>query len=212
MSQITFILKADGIIADQIYIAGACNELGFTEENALPMMETSEGWVLTINLNRSNVRYSYFYKVGDVTRQEPWMSRKIEFVTKQNTKIAIIDKYGVTDFSKNIMNTKVFTEAVCHHATNFEMPKKSLPTIFSVSMPNLLTEHELCLIGDQSQWGKWKEDEAMELSCAGAPYMWCVAEGNKLKKTAEYKYVIRDKKTKAILAWEDGDNRKFKLP
>ena len=41
MSQITFILKADGIIADQIYIAGACNELGFTEENALPMMETS---------------------------------------------------------------------------------------------------------------------------------------------------------------------------
>ncbi|MBE6327388.1 MAG: 4-alpha-glucanotransferase [Bacteroidales bacterium] len=212
MSQITFILKADGIIADQIYIVGACNELGFTEENALPMMETSEGWVLTVNVNRSNIRYSYFYKIGEVTRQEPWMSRKIELVTKQNIKIAVIDKYGVTDSSKNILNTKVFTEAVCHHATNFEMSKKSLPAIFSVTMPNLLTEHELCLIGDQSQWGKWKEDEAMELSCAGEPYMWCVAEGSKLKKTAEYKYVIRDKKTKAILAWEDGDNRRFKLP
>lgn len=212
MSQITFLLKAEGVTADQIYIVGACNELGFTEENALPMMQTSDGWTLTINISRSNIRYSYFYKIGEETRQEPWMSRKIEIPTKQNIKIAVIDKYGVTDSSKSILNTKAFTEAVCYHATKYELPKRISPAIFSVTMPNLLKEHEICLIGDQSQWGNWKEDEAMKLSCAGAPYFWCTAEGSKLKKTAEYKYVIRDKKTKAILAWEDGENRKFKLP
>ncbi len=213
MPQVTFILKTDSTIKDTIYVCGSCAELGFTEENALPMTLNEDGeWRVTVNINKSSIRYSYFTKSEDKTVGEPWMSRRIALPTTLYPKVAIMDTYMHFANERDIMRTKVFTEAVCYHPKNSQFEKRSSPVIFNVAMSNLLAEHELCLIGDRSALGKWDEDDAIVLQCMEPPY-WCAQlDAGKLKKGAEYKYIIRDKNTHQILSWEDGQNRTFKIP
>jgi len=209
MASITFILPYESSFGENLFITGNIPELGLTEELAIPMEYTSEGWKITIQTNADKFEYAYFIqKNEEITLKEPPLSHFFDVSTSDYKEIRIYDHFAEENPVSKAMLSAVFSKSIMAHAfVKKELKAFKIPIIFNTAYPQISHEHVLAISGGDTFLGKWTEADMQEMDGGEFPQFHLVCDANRLSFPIEYKYVILDKKNETVIRWEEGANR-----
>ena len=150
---------------------------------------------------------SYGYEVcatdGAVLRKEEFGSHRV----KIDGDAEMFDHWQDTPAHKPFYST-LFTEGVFRRAErDAELQIADNQVIITVAAPTLKSGEKLAIVGETSELGKWRVASALIMNDSQAP-IWSVTLPKSVEG-AEYKFVIVDSSTNALIQFEEGDNRKI---
>ena len=190
-----------------------------TKKTANLLMLTDDGtsWTLETSVVESRQHpiesFSYHYQVedeeGNVLRRE-WMMipRIYHFDTSKNYILSdlwrdIPIQYHL--YSSAYITTKGLTRD--EQVTPLRVPLYRKTIIFRVSAPQLLKGQSLAIVGSHPALGDWNAARYLRMEYLGQ-YDWMLSVNvDAVILPLEYKYVVIDDATNALVAWEEGDNR-----
>jgi len=208
MASITFILSYESAFGEELFMTGNIPELGLTEERAIPLKYSNEGWKVTVQTNTNKFKYAYFVrKGGKIIRKEEPLFHSFE-VSPDYKAIRVYDHFTEENPVSKAMLSAVFSKSIMAHAcVKKEFKKCSVPIIFNTAYPQVSSKHVLAISGSDTFLGKWTEADMQEMDGGEFPEFHLVCDANKLFFPIEYKYVILDKKNETVIRWEEGCNR-----
>ncbi|MCD8287837.1 MAG: 4-alpha-glucanotransferase, partial [Porphyromonadaceae bacterium] len=195
----------------QLFLSGEIGPLGEgRRESALPMRYVDDGqWMVTIDVD-DGVTFSYGYLVRE---NGLW---RTEWGGHNFRPVAGVSSYRICDSWMNIGKNHVFFSSAIQQSGIFRRPsaagnpalneKKGIR--FDIAAPALLPEESLALVGSFSE-NPWQVQSACLMSDEHYPLWSVTLPSNFLTSPFEYKFVIVDRKTSRIIAWEEGENRRF---
>ena len=150
---------------------------------------------------------SYGYEVcatdGAVLRKEEFGSHRVMI----DGDAEMFDHWQDTPAHKPFYST-LFTEGVFRRAErDAELQIADNQVIIAVAAPTLKSGERLEIVGETSELGEWRVASALIMNDSQAP-IWSVALPKSVEG-AEYKFVIVDSSTNALIQFEAGDNRKI---
>jgi 4-alpha-glucanotransferase len=99
----------------------------------------------------------------------------------------------------------MFTDTIfAHEAQSVEKLAASALRI-DVEAPTLRRNEALALVGSTTQLGEWDSDHVRKMVHIGGS-VWSTVI-NTAESSAEYKFVVVDAATGAVIRWEEGENR-----
>ncbi|MDR1730207.1 MAG: 4-alpha-glucanotransferase [Prevotellaceae bacterium] len=209
MALITFTLSYESTFGEELFIYGNIRELGLTEERAVPLTYTKNGWEITIQTQENKFEYSYLVKKGGtITRKEAPLSHSFNIPVLNYKEIRIYDYFTEKNPFSKAMLSAVFSKSIMAHAyVEKDLKGVNVPVIFNTSYPQVSNEHVLAISGSDTFLGKWTEADMKEMNGGAFPEFYLVCDAHKLFFPIEYKYVILDKKNETVIRWEEGRNR-----
>jgi len=204
---------------EEVRILGNIPELGNGNPELAVPMHTFDGihWTLETPIKQpkeGKVQYSYhIYCGGNVVRTE-WNYLPRTLYTSGNSK----KTYRIEDCWKNIPEqqyfyTSAFTESLLAHGNRSEAPKSHAKSIlFKAYAPCVDSEHCLAICGNQPTLGNWDTSKAIPMSDANFPEWQADVDASKLVYPLEYKFILINKKSNKIVAWENNPNRYIANP
>jgi len=214
MHTITFILSYNSRFGENIFICGNIPELGLTEENAVPMEYTDEGWNVTIRTSDHRFQYSYLVREeGETTRKETPLSHPFRLPEGNYETIRIYDHFSTGTPIPAPMLSSVFSKSIMAHIQKKEEKekpgKKRTSVIFNTQHHQISRNHLLAISGNDSFFGKWIEDDMQKMDGGEFPTFHLVCDAKRLLFPLEYKYAILDAKDNSLICWEKGENRRL---
>ena len=204
---------------ENLFVYITYRSLDGTERSSRQMMLTSDGWQWELETSALESRqhplvsFSYYYQVEDadgrVLRKE-WteIPRTYYFDSSKN--------YVMADLWREVpLQYHLYSQA--YRTTTFmpqeeevkalRVPLYRKTVIFRVSAPQLLKGQSLAVIGNHPALGSWNPARYLKMEHIGC-YDWLLSVNvDAVLLPIEYKYVIVDDATHALLTWEEGDNR-----
>ena len=204
---------------ENLFVYITYRSLDGTERSSRQMMQTSDGWQWELETSALESRqhplvsFSYYYQVedadGHVLRKE-WteIPRTYYFDSSKN--------YVMADLWREVpLQYHLYSQA--YRTTTFmaqeeevkalRVPLYRKTVIFRVSAPQLLKGQSLAVIGNHPALGSWNPARYLKMEHIGC-YDWLLSVNvDAVLLPIEYKYVIVDDATHALLTWEEGDNR-----
>src|SRR5574344_1807880 len=183
------------------------------------LMKTDDGSLWTIetayiNSRQHNVAsFSYFYAVHD---GDDNIIRKEWSLIPRIYSLDLSKDYTFDDSWKDVplqyhLYSNAYITAV-HGKRDEKVEPLRLPlfrrsVVFRVSAPQLKPGQSLAVLGNHPMIGGWSEARFIPMSYCGR-YEWVLSINvDGIKLPIEYKYVIIDSKTNALVEWEGGENR-----
>lgn len=215
MSKLYFQIEFHTIFGQELYICGSVPELGSLNENrALKLNYNQLFWSVEVEINdldRSNpLQYYYFVKEnGSVLRKEWDKPRELSIEKGKN--------YVIKDFWKeppadNYLFTSVFTDKIFPHQVEEKITSThDSGVLLQVICPYVEANDEVAICGDADCFGNWNPQNALSLKYVGNSSWGVFLDIQQICQSISYKFIIRDKKTKQIKHWEDGENRNLYL-
>lgn len=191
-----------------------------TIRNSNLLMTTDDGvsWSIETSVLESRQHpissFSYYYQVedgdGNVLRKE-WtgVPRCYHFDSSKN--------YLLPDLWRDIplqyhLYSSAYAVTALGNPESHEVTAKRLPLyrktiIFRVSAPQLRKGQSLAILGSHPALGDWNSARFLKMEPLGK-FDWILSVNvDHVLLSLEYKYVIIDDETNALVAWEEGDNR-----
>ena len=191
-----------------------------TIRNSNLLMTTDDGvsWSIETSVLESRQHpissFSYYYQVedgdGNVLRKE-WtgVPRCYHFDSSKN--------YLLPDLWRDIplqyhLYSSAYAVTALGNPESHEVTAKRLPLyrktiIFRVSAPQLRKGQSLAILGSHPALGDWNSARFLKMEPLGK-FDWILSVNvDHVLLPLEYKYVIIDDETNALVAWEEGDNR-----
>lgn len=194
---------------ESVYVCGNIPPLGNDSvENAKILFPADENdWSVEFEIDDvSNLHYTYLIKTEDgvVVRRE-WGRHHTICAT------ANVDNLCVRDWWQDLPDdapflSEAFTKSVFRRTS--KAPKIELTggdVLLCVYAPMITPEQEVAIVGESESLGGWNVEKAISLNDRFFP-KWIVRLSN-IDRGTEYKFVVRDAKTHALVAWEAGENR-----
>lgn len=215
MSILYFQIEFHTSFGQELYICGSIPELGNLNENrALKLNYSQEFWngeVEIMDLDTSNViKYYYFVKEkGSVSRREWGEPRELPLEKGKNYTIKDSWKEASAD---SYLFSSVFTQKIFPHQID-KRPTLNCNkgVLLQVICPYTDAKEEVAICGETDSLGIWNPEKALSLAYIGDSSWEIFLDEQKIHQKVSYKFVIRDKKTKQIKHWEDGENRNMCL-
>lgn len=204
---------------EEVRVLGAVPELGNNNpEHALPL-RTVDGirWFSELDMQQPKdgvVEYNYYiYRDGKPIREE-WksFSRKL-YLAGGNKK-----KYRTYDCWKNIPEdmhfySSAFTDALLMHPNREKAPKSyTTGLMIKAYAPRVNKDYCLGVSGNQKALGNWNPDKACPMSDVAFPEWQTEINASELEFPLEYKFVLINRKTGKVEAWEANPNRYIANP
>lgn len=194
---------------ESVCLVGNRPELGDGDESqALKMQyESGDVWAATFHIDSiADFEYHFLIKIDDakVQRREWGKPHTLNFETDAD-KILVFDgwkdlpdeaPFYSTAFTKGIFN---------HNANSGKVVAEKNDVVLSVFAPMISPELEVALTGETKELGAWDTLKAKVLNFAEFP-KWTIAVP-KGEGDFEYKFVVLNRNTHAVEAWETGRNR-----
>ena len=186
----------------------ACDEslyIHFENGTRLPMQCVGNGqWNIEAN---AEVGTTYSYELcsacGDVVRCEEFGVHTVTAACDAE----IFDHWLEIPKNKPFYST-LFTEGVFRRDNSIEELKiEENQIVVNVDAPTLRANEVLAIVGESAELGEWRVDNALVMNDSNAP-TWSIALSACVKGT-EYKFVILDSSTKALVQFEADDNRRL---
>ena len=102
--------------------------------------------------------------------------------------------------------------AVGEEVQPLRMPLYRKTILFRVSAPQLLRGQSAALIGSHPTLGGWNPTRYLRMEYIGQSEWMLSVNVDSILLPLEYKFVIVDDKTNALVTWEEGDNRLVEVP
>lgn len=172
-------------------------------------------WDLSLEVDEATepITYKYFVKheYGGETEWEFGENRILKLPSQPRDEVVAEDSWRPTKVDQNALYTSLFQEVLFQRPASRPSRKAALaaPVIhrFQIYAPDLQPDQVIAIIGSDAALGNWKSDKAVFLQDDSYP-LWTVDIALKNPNApAEFKFVVADKKSRAILQWESGDNR-----
>ena len=190
-----------------------------TEKSNRLMMLTSDGlqWEVEtaalVSRQHPITSFSYFYQVedadGNVLRKE-WNAVPRTYYFDASKSYVLADQWRDVPLQYHLYSNAYLTTA--HFQRDEEVQALRVPLyrktiIFRVSAPQLQKGQSLAIIGNHPAIGSWNTARYLKMEYIGR-YDWLLSVNvDAILLPIEYKYVIVDDDTHALLEWEEGDNR-----
>ena len=204
---------------ENLFVYITYRSLDGTERSSRQMMLTSDGWQWELETSALESRqhplvsFSYFYQVedadGNVLRKE-WTVAPRTYYFDSSKNYVLADLWRDVPLQYHLYSQAYRTTAFMPQEEEVQalrVPLYRKTVIFRVSAPQLLKGQSLALIGNHPAIGSWNPARYLKMEHVGC-YDWLLSVNvDAVLLPIEYKYVIVDDETHALLAWEEGDNR-----
>ncbi len=210
--KLTFNIEYRTHWGESVYLVASSPVLGGGDaDKAIRLTPGDSGaWSLTVELPDDVAPFEYRYIVrneqGD-TKNEWGMPRIFDPAPGVHA-VDIYDRWQNQPFDKPFYSS-AFTGCITRHSSH-AMPLNIATgeVTFSVSAPMLLPGQILAICGVPDVLGNWNPRHAMRMDCTEFPLWKANVPAAVLTPDTEYKFVVLDEATGAIVAWEGGDNRR----
>lgn len=172
-------------------------------------------WDLDLNPEASpeTVEYKYFVKheYGGGVEWEFGGNRILDIPQTQPEEMVIQDHWRSKEAEENTLYTSLFTDILLKRPKSRPSRKAATPAAFihrfQVYAPSVQPDQVLGIVGNDTALGDWNPSKTIFLKDDNYP-LWSVDIALKeAGSPIEFKFVIADKKSRAIIHWETGDNR-----
>ena len=183
------------------------------------LMVTADGmeWQLETTVLESQKHpissFSYYYQVedadGNVLRKE-WDAIPRTYYFDSSKNYVMADQWRDVPlqyhlYSKAYLTTMGFAESA--EVVPLRVPLYRKTVLFRVSAPQLKKGQSVAIIGSHPALGSWNTARYLVMENIGR-FEWLLSVNvESVLLPLEYKYVIVDDDTHALVAWEEGDNR-----
>jgi len=200
---------------ESVYVTGNIPELGDGDLTKAVKMTLSgdQSWSVDIEVADGTRDFEYSYVVrheNGFTKREWGHAHK--FIRARASKFyEIFDRWQDQPWDKPYYST-AFTECICHRIARDKrlQPKNGVLSI-EVAAPMVGSDQVLAISGDCEGLGGWDPAKAIEMNDADFPNWRVNLDLSILDTPFNYKFLILKKTTKAVVAWEGGDNRRFAI-
>ena len=204
---------------ENLFVYITYRSLDGTERSSRQMMLTSDGWQWELETSAHESRqhplvsFSYHYQVedadGHVLRKE-WTAIPRTFYFDSSKNYVMADLWREVPLQYHLYSQAYRTMAFMpqeEEVKALRVPLYRKTVIFRVSAPQLLKGQSLAVIGNHPALGSWNPARYLKMEHIGC-YDWLLSVNvDAVLLPIEYKYVIVDDATHALLTWEEGDNR-----
>ena len=191
-----------------------------TERHVQLPMTTQDGdqWTgetVVLESRRSPVeRFTYFYIVTDGEGQElrrEW-TRVRRCYTFDATRTFIFNDQWLDMPLNSHLYTSAYrvTALRCKEESRVEekrMPLFRKTLLFRVSAPQLTGQQAVAIVGSHPALGAWNPSRYLPMEKTGQEEWTATLNVDWIGMPLEYKFVVIDRETHELLAWEEGDNR-----
>ncbi len=190
-----------------------------TEKSEKLLLMTNDGmeWQLETTVLESRKHpissFSYYYQVedsdGNVLRKE-WDAIPRTYYFDSSKSYVMADQWRDVSlqyhlYSKAYLTTMGFAES--SEVMPLRVPLYRKTVLFRVSAPQLKKGQSVAIIGSHPALGSWNTARYLVMENIGR-FEWLLSVNvESVLLPLEYKYVIVDNDTHALVAWEEGDNR-----
>lgn len=200
---------------ESVYVTGNIPELGNGDLTKAVKMTLSgdQSWSADIEVADGTHDFEYAYVVrheNGFTKRE-W-GHAHSFIRARASKFyEIFDRWQDQPWDKPYYST-AFTECICHRVARDKrlQPKNGVLSI-EVAAPMVGSDQVLAISGDCEGLGGWDPAKAIEMNDADFPNWRVNLDMSTLDTPFDYKFLILNKTTRAVVAWEGGDNRRFAI-
>ena len=211
--KITFNIDYRTNWGESVFLVGSCAALGGGDaQKAVKLsLDGDEHWSVTVNIPRTvkQIEYRYFVKNDNGGEKREWgpMHRLV---------FSPADKYDIFDRWQDMPKDKpyyssAFTDCICHRAIREvnAAPAAGFAT-FCVAAPMVKPGQVVAVSGASAALGGWDTNKAVVMTDESFP-VWSanVPVADDLREGSEFKFLILDKASGNVVAWEGGDNRRL---
>ena len=200
---------------ETLYICGNDSLLGSGNiDAALKMHVDGVGlWTATVDISDKNVRnleYGYVVRNDNGSERREW-GGCCHSIDLSNA----AESYDIYDAWRDIPLDKpyyssAFTQCINRRNDRCEavVPAPGFLTL-SVDAPTVGPDEVLALCGACDSLGEWNPEKALPMSDAGYPVWKINIDLSRTILPIEFKFIVLDKDTRALKAWDGGDNRRL---
>ena len=202
----------------RLFVSGNIAELGSNNvSNAVEMaFFNGEQWELVIDIKASEInelRYYYFVKDDKGRFIKEWgVKRELLISYQHEYSLVVYDQWKTESNYQNIFYTSPFKDVFFKENLDFKTNKISTDTathILNIRIPINEKGHSVCVIGSTKEFGLWEKSKPIILDRVSYDKYSIELDLSKMKFPLEYKYGFYDDKTKRIVEFESGRNRKI---
>ncbi|MDE7376164.1 MAG: 4-alpha-glucanotransferase [Muribaculaceae bacterium] len=197
---------------ESVCVTGTAAELGAGDvSNALKLsLEGEERWTATVDIPGDKpFEYSYVVVRDDGTIRKEW-GKPRTFVPGPAPLCRMFDRWQDQPWDKPYYSS-AFTESILHRTDRQPAavcePGKLTVEVFA---PMVAPTDVVAIAGASKALGNWEVSKAVRMSDADYP-LWRVTidPTEDLGEGSEFKFLILNKKTGAVVSWEGGENRRL---
>lgn len=212
--EITFEIHYNTVWGEALYLTGTGDRLGNTDESKSLRMEYSgDGyWRYTLQLPSDTAAFRYGYIVknsGSVVRRE-WGGLRPFEPSAGVRRYRCCDRWADHPHNQSYYSS-AFTEGVLFrsHRSVTPEPVEAGQVMFQVAAPMIYPDQVLAMVGEPDALGAWNVERAIPMNDYAFPYWTLALPANCLPDRFAYKFVILDRETRRLIAWETGEDRIF---
>ena len=155
--------------------------------------------------------YRYFVRNDDGSVKDEW-GHGNRFAASGEGTYRIYDRWQDQPLDKPLYSS-LFTDCVCRQDTTDKavVPVRGFITL-SVAAPMVDGRHVLAVSGNTDALGNWDASRAVRMSNMTFPLWQANIPAECLASSTEYKFLILDRATGNVIAWEGGENRHIGSP
>ncbi|MDE5649676.1 MAG: hypothetical protein K2I35_01490, partial [Duncaniella sp.] len=191
---------------ESLFLTGSANELGGNDlSSAIAMkLEGTETWSVDVEIPDSVSSFEYSYIVrhdnGHVKRE--WGKPRVFTHATDIHRINIFDRWQDQPWDKPYYSS-AFLDCICCRK---ERSAKVLPAAgmltLSVDAPMVKPDEVIAVSGQSESLGAWNTEKALVMSDADYPTWTVNIPTGSLKPGSDYKFLILNKTTGNVVAWE----------
>lgn len=209
--KVTFKVNYNTNWGETLYVCGSTPELGNNLYSKAVKMEYKENgnWEATVDFHvMKELSYRYYVLADDKRYWTEWGPNRRAILIK-DAPHTFNDTWRVNGVDKTYYSG-AFTEGLILHKPidpEIKLPRSAKVLGFVISAPNISQNLCVGILGSCKELGNWDESKVVLLNDHFYP-MWMTAiNPTKLPERIEYKYVVCERDTKKVIAWEWGENR-----
>lgn len=212
--KLIFFIDYHTVWGESVYLTGPLEQLGdWNEDTALKMeLHGSQTWRAEIDVPDNITAFEYRYIVKNDTdrhTRHEYGSNHIFRPARISGEYRIYDSWQDQPADKPFYSS-VFTDCICRR------DKRDRPLNIRkgylhirVSAPMVMPGQVIAVTGEPESLGSWDPTRAVVMNDAHYPQWEANIELKDLPASFQYKFLIIDKTSGNIVAWEDRDNRMF---
>ncbi len=200
---------------EALFIIGNIANLGSNNINAAqPMrLEGAENWVIDVEVPNdiTSFEYSYLVKKSDGSVKREWGAP--HKFTRGNG----VDHIMEIDRWQDMPNNKPFFSSAFVDCINNREQRDAAPVMgrdtvtLRVTAPMVTPKEVVAILGESPLLGEWKPERAIVLSDHNYPEWSITIDRRALPINTQFKFVVMNKATGKIVAWESGENRRMPI-